>query len=305
MPPCAAGADMDCLSESFAAFIRRCWWILIGTIAAAAGPSAATSADPTLLERGRYLGEFAAACAECHSPQGVDRRSVPGMALAGGRIIVQRGWRAVAPNITSDVATGIGRWTDAQIAEAVRNARRPDGSLIGPAMPIEQYRGLSDRDVAAIVAWLRSTPPVRHLVNSRSSYPFKLTAWPRIAHVAEPVDTPVARGRYLAGPVAHCIECHSPPLPGEWRDWSQVGAGGVPFEGPWGVVPSSNITRHRIAGIGNWSDERIAVAITAGVAADGRKLIAPMSSRAPMWARLRPGDLRDLIAYLRTLPAQN
>lgn len=285
--------------------IRLRSMLIHAAMLAGAASAHAAPVDPSLLARGRYLGELAAACAECHSPQGTNRRAIPGMVLAGGREIVQRGWRAVVPNITPDPETGIGRWTDAQIVEAIRNGRRPDGRLIGPPMPIEQYRGLSDRDVAALVAWLRQVTPVRHLVAAKSSYPFKPTAWLRVVTVPEPADTPVARGRYLAGPVAHCIECHSPPLPGEWRDWSRIGAGGVPFEGPWGLVPSRNITRHRLAGIGNWSDERIIAAITTGSSADGRKLIPPMSSRAGLWAQWTPGDMRDLVAYLRTLPAQD
>ena len=67
---------------------------------------------------------------------------------------------ANAPNITQDKVTGIGSWTDAQIIAAIREGRRPDGSIIGPPMPIGLYRGLSDTDVNAIVAYLRTVKPV-------------------------------------------------------------------------------------------------------------------------------------------------
>jgi tetratricopeptide (TPR) repeat protein len=63
------------------------------------------------------------------------------MKLAGGPIIAERGFRAVVPNITPDSETGIGRWSDAEIAAAIRDGRRPEGTLIGPPMPIELYRG--------------------------------------------------------------------------------------------------------------------------------------------------------------------
>lgn len=178
------------------------------------------------------------------------------MELAGGRVLAERGFRAVAPNITPDLETGIGRWSDAELATAIRDGRRPDGSLIGPPMPVELNRGLSDRDVAAMVAYLRAVPPVRHAVMERSTYPYPLTLrGPPVVSVPDPPEgDPVARGAYLAGPVAHCMDCHTPPLADDRRDWSRMGAGGVPLEGPWGVVLASNITSSKEHGIGDWTD---------------------------------------------------
>ena len=98
---------------------------------------------------------------------------VPGKELAGGRVFVldelrivlpdlpPGDIRAVAPNITSDPETGIGQWTDAQIAIAIREGRRPNGSLIGPPMPINLYRGLSDHDLKAILCAQRPTKTQR------------------------------------------------------------------------------------------------------------------------------------------------
>ena len=104
-----------------------------------------------------------------------DGQLLPGMELAGGRIIVDRDFRAVVPNITPDPETGIGHWSDADIAVAIRDGRRPDGTLIGPPMPLGIYRGLSDNDLVAVVAYLRAVPPVHHAVTERSTYPFQLT----------------------------------------------------------------------------------------------------------------------------------
>lgn len=219
--------------------------------------------------------------------------------------MADRGFRAVTPNITPDPDTGIGRWTDAQIAEAIRNGRRPDGSLIGPPMPVEFYRDISDRDLSAIVAYLRTVPPVRHAVTEKSTYPFPLADHgPPAASVPDPPDHPVARGAYLAGPLAHCMDCHTPELPAERRDLSRLGAGGVPFGGPWGVVPSRNITPHKEFGIGEWTDDQIRRALTEGVSVDGRRLVPPMGARGPVFARLTERDMTDLIAYLRSLPPQ-
>ena len=183
------------------------------------------AAQDHLLERGRYLVETVAFCGVCHNSRGPNGQMIPGMELAGGRVmplnemrtvlsnIPPGDIRAVVPNITPDPETGIGRWTDAQIATAIREGRRPDGSIIGPPMPIALYRGLSDHDLTAIVTYLRTVPPKRNAVTQRSTYPFPVEPYgPPIDHVADPPDNPVARGAYIAGPLAHCMECHTPVL---------------------------------------------------------------------------------------------
>jgi mono/diheme cytochrome c family protein len=273
-------------------------WLLLPT-AALAQPDAAP------LERGRYLGEIVAACGACHDTFGPGMRPLPGMTLAGGRVFEERGFHAVAPNITQDRETGIGAWTDAQIAAAIRSGHRPDGSPIGPPMPVESYRGISDRDLAALVAWLRTIPPVRH-ATERSRYPFVLTPHgPPVASVpAPPAEDPVARGRYIAVNLAHCMDCHSAQLSEGRTDPNRRGARGLVLEGPWGAVQAANISSHPDQGIGRWTDAQILAAITRGVSADGRRLAPPMGGRAPIWSRMEAQDLADIVAYLRSLPPQ-
>ena len=94
--------------------------------------------------------------------------------------------RAVAPNITPDLETGIGRWTDAQIATAIREGRRPDGSIIGPPMPIALYRGLSDRDLTAMVVYLRTVP--RCETRSRNARRIRLR-WSRTDRLSDTCRT--------------------------------------------------------------------------------------------------------------------
>ncbi len=276
-------------------------------LAALTGTAAAQPApDPALLERGRYLVEVVGFCGACHTTRGAQGQLLLGMELAGGRIFVERGLRAVTPNITQDRETGIGRWTDAQIAASIRNGRRPDGSLIGPPMPVESYRGISDRDLAAMVFYLRTVPPVRNAVTERSAYPFALTPHgPAVVSVPEPpADDPVRRGEYMAVSIAHCMDCHSAQLSEGRRDPTRPGATGLVLEGPWGVVVARNISPHPALGIGRWSDAAIIGAITRGVSDDGRRLAAPMGGRAPVWSQIAPGDLRDIVAYLRSLAVQ-
>lgn len=271
----------------------------IAIITALAGvvPAAGVKAE-TLLERGTYLMQGIVACGNCHTPKGPDGE-LPGMELAGGFLIEDEAFTAYAPNITPDVETGIGGWTDEQIIAAIREGRRPDGTIIGPPMPIALYRDISDRDVKAIVAYIRATKPVKNTV-PQSSYrmPLPPTYGPPVKSVAEvPQDNMLAYGAYLAGPLGHCIECHSPlgPTGPDWQN--QTGAGGIQFAGPWGVSHAANITP---TNLGSWSDAEIKQAITEGLRPNGQRLLPPMAFGYYKNITLR--DLDAIVAYLRSLP---
>jgi mono/diheme cytochrome c family protein len=272
--------------------------VVLAAIVAAGGWPGSGLAE-TLLERGQYLMNSIVACGNCHTPQGPDG-PLPGMELAGGLLIEDAAFTVHTPNITPDSETGIGGWTDAQIITATREGRRPDGSIIGPPMPVAQYRQMSDRDVEAIVAYLRQVPPVRNEVPpSEYHVPLPESWGPPVGAVADvPRHDRVAYGGYLAGPLGHCIECHTPLVAGQ-PDYDQLGAGGNPFYGPWGVSVARNITPDPESGIGDWTDAQIKRAITQGIGADGSRLLPPMGYH--YYANMSEADLDALIAYLRTL----
>jgi len=264
-----------------------------------AGMAIGAARAETRLERGRYLMQAVVACGNCHTPQGPNG-PMPGMELAGGVDFQDTGFTAYSANITPDKATGIGRWTDAQIITAIREGKRPDGRLIGPPMPIGRYRGISDSDVRAIVAYLRSVPAVVNKV-MKSAYrmPLPPSYGPPVTKVAN-VSTAdqVAYGRYLAGPAAHCIECHSAVDANGVPDVvNGLGAGGMQIPGPWGVSVAANITP---TGLQRYSDADIKTIITTGVRPDGSHLKPPMA--VPYYAKMKPADQDALVAYLRSLP---
>jgi mono/diheme cytochrome c family protein len=253
----------------------------------------------TPLERGTYLVQGIAACGNCHTTQGKNG-PLPGMELAGmPNFYDLPGMKIHTPNITPDPETGIGTWTDDQIITAIREGKRPDGSMLGPFMPFEMYRGISDTDVQAIVAYLRHVKPVRHEVpRSVFNVPIPQSYGPHVEHVADvPRADPVAYGRYLAGPVGHCMECHTP-----WTDTgadyaNRLGAGGNEFPGPWGVSVSANLTP---AGLKSRTDDDIKKIITTGVRPDGSPMLPPMGF--PYYAHISDSDLDAIVAYLRSLP---
>jgi mono/diheme cytochrome c family protein len=261
---------------------------------AAAGPAPAQS----LLARGEYLVKGVAGCGNCHDPRGGPAAD---KALAGGFELKEEMFTAVAPNITPDPETGIGTWTEAQIEKAIRDGVRPDGTIIGPPMPIELYRRMSDNDVKAIVAYVRSVPAVKNKV-AKSEYkmPLPPSYGPPVGHVPDVAKTDkVAYGAYLAGPLGHCIECHTPMDKGR-RDYvSKLGMGGQPFAGPWGVTVAANITPDRATGIGTWTDAEIKTAITTGVRPNGEKLRPPMAY--DLYKTVSAEDMDAIVAYLRSI----
>lgn len=114
----------------------------------------------TAAERGKYLVTIMG-CTDCHTDGALAGRPNGARFLAGSAIGFGGPDGVVyPPNLTSDADTGLGRWTDAQIVAAMRTGLRPDGRILAPIMPWPGYSHLTDEDAQAIVAYLRSLPPV-------------------------------------------------------------------------------------------------------------------------------------------------
>jgi mono/diheme cytochrome c family protein len=256
----------------------------------------------TPAERGQYLVQHVVACGNCHTKLNEDGAPI-GPELGGGDPIPATGAFTAQPkNITFDPETGIGSWSDAQFAKAIRECMRPNGSVIGPPMPCDMYRHISDSDVTAIVAYIRSLPPVKN-AQPKSDYKFPLppSYGPPLGSVPDvPESDKVAYGQYLAT-LAHCMPCHTPTVEGSpRRDYEHaLGAGGFQFEVNGAVVASTNITPDPDTGLGKWTDDEIKTAITTGVDKFGGKVLPPMPWH--FFAGMHPADLDALIAYLRTL----
>lgn len=263
------------------------------------GAGIAGAAAETPVERGEYLVTGPGGCGNCHTPLGPDG-FVAGMELAGRLVEDIDPFTAYAPNITP--GGRIAQWSDAELAKAIREGIRPDGSLIGPPMPFAMYRGLGDEDLGAIVAYLRTVPAVDNEVPA-STYriPLPPAYGPPIESVtAPPRGVTVEYGEYLAGPVAHCMECHTPQGPQGFMFDTALGRGGFEFHGPFGISVSSNITPHPQDGIGRWSDDELKAMITQGVRPGGVPMLPPMPY--PFLAETTAEDLDAIVLYLRSLP---
>ncbi|HEV7546635.1 MAG TPA: c-type cytochrome [Reyranella sp.] len=285
---------------------------VIAVAATAAACLAAGSAiAQTEVERGKYLVESIMGCGNCHTPVGPNG-PILDKALSGGPPIGEgNAFTAIPSNITPDPGTGIGKWTDAEIKTAIRQGRRPlnsqNGStLIGPPMPFGQYRAIADADIDAVVSYLRTVPAVRNAV-AKSTYNIPLPpAWgPPIDKpiTAPPSSDEVAYGAYLAGPLGHCVECHTPMGPDHRQQFATLrGAGGMQFNGPWGLSVAKYITSDPEQGLGKWTDTEIERAIRSGIDKDGHALKPPMGYG--YYSKISADDMAALIAWLRSLPAK-
>jgi len=266
-----------------------------GTLCVVAG----TAVAETQLERGEYLVRGPMGCGNCHTLQGPEG---PDMSkeLAGGLLVIDDAMmQAYSPNITP--AGPAGQWSDAELARAIREGLRPDGSLIGPPMPFTFYRALSDTDLAAVVAFLRTLPPIENETPASVYHiPLPPDYGPPVEHVADiPRGPTVEYGAYIAGPVAHCLECHTPFGPQGPMIDTALAQGGFEFPGPWGVSVAPNIPSSA-DGLADYTDDQIKAMITQGKRPDGSPMLPPMPYGH--FARMTPEDLEALVLYLRTLP---
>jgi mono/diheme cytochrome c family protein len=290
--------------------LRQCVAALLTGVLASACASRLAVADSqpseqdfSLIERGRYLTTVAD-CAACHTDPGSHDL------FAGGRPIETPFGKVLSANITPDLETGIGAWTDAQFEAAVRMGRGPDGERLYPAMPFPYYTRMTPQDVRAIRAYLNTLPSVNHPVRSNQlPFPFDIRSgmavWDAMyfdAGTFQPDPKKPAewnRGAYLVLGPGHCGACHTPKtmLGG---DLKQQTLQGYTIQG-W-FAP--NITGDLELGLGRWSVEDVATYLKTGhnrlAAASG-----PMSEEIlNSSSRMSDSDLQAIAVYLKDQPGK-
>jgi mono/diheme cytochrome c family protein len=120
---------------------------------------AARAEDPRIT-RGQYLVKIMD-CGGCHTPGSLAGRPDPDRVLGGSDIGFQfPGGIVYPPNLTPDATAGLGRWTDEEIMRAVKQGVGRDGRALVPIMPWPSYAVLTDDDARALIAYLRSIPPI-------------------------------------------------------------------------------------------------------------------------------------------------
>ena len=251
--------------------------------------------DPAAVADGRHITEIRG-CNDCH---GADY---------GGKVMIDDAMlgRVVAANLTP--GGRVGTWTDADFTRAIRQGIAPDGKPL-LIMPSHEYRHLSDADVGALIAFLRSLPAVRRALPEHHVGPLG-----RILHVtggaplvaaellaeaevngqaphagpAEPGPT-AAYGAYLA---TSCLGCHGDDYSGK----TIVGA-------PPGTPPAANLTPDRATGLGAWDEADFKTLLRSGTRPDGSK-VHPFMPIA-MTSKLTDEEVAALWAYFSSLKPVN
>ena len=138
---------------------------IVAVAAAALAGAASAALAGSAVERGKYLVTLAG-CNDCHTPGYFLGKPDFSRALAGSDVgFTVPGLGAFCgPNLTPDPETGLGKWTDEQIVAALTRGVAPDGRMLAPSMPWRSLAALTTDDAAAIVAYLRSLPPVKNAV---------------------------------------------------------------------------------------------------------------------------------------------
>ena len=216
-------------------------------------------------------------------------------------------------NLTKHPTAGLGRYTNSEIAYLLRTGIKRDGSLAGPFMI---FPNLSDADLAAVIAFLRSDAPEVQPAESVPPTKFSFLAkallkfgiFQPLPYDAKPRSMPpptdqVAYGRYLATARYDCTGCHSASfrtnnLMEPEKSPGYLAGGNLIFDPEFHSFPSRNITPHKEHGIGNWSLEQFKMAVRSGISRDGKTLSLAM----PRFVLQDEAEIEAIWAYLQTVP---
>lgn len=269
------------------------------------GAAQAQDKAAALVEQGKAIAT-AADCMACHTlPK-------TGKPFAGGYGIASPLGTIVSTNITPSRRYGIGAYSEAEFARAVRQGIRKDGTYLYPAMPYDAYGAITDADIGALYAYFMQgvtpadEPPA---AVTQLAFPFNMriamAGWNLFFAGRKPFQPDpgkseeINRGAYLAGALGHCASCHAPRnlLMGQSADAALTGG----YVGAW-YAP--NITSDPVSGIGGWTVGDLVAYFRNGHVAGKAQAAGGMAEAVQNSLQHLPeSDLRALAAYLKSTPA--
>ncbi|NVK33160.1 MAG: cytochrome c [Rhodobacteraceae bacterium] len=257
---------------------------------------------------------WAGGCASCHAAEGAQGDDK--LKLGGGLQLVTPFGTFTAPNISPHRQDGIGRWTRAEFANAMKTGTGRAGQHYYPAFPYTSYARMSLEDVADLQAYLLTLPAVAGDAGPHElAFPFNirrgLGLWKRlylsdapvvpepVSEAGVPVDRALFdRGRYLVEGPGHCGECHTPRNAIGGPDKNRWLAGAAAPTGD-GVIP--NITPSD-NGLGSWTTEDIAYYLETGFTPEFDAVGGEMVAVQENMARLTARDRTAIATYLKAIP---
>jgi len=267
-------------------------------------PRSATAAD---VVNGKYI-LTAAGCIGCHTTK---TNAQKGQLLSGGRALKTPFGVFYSPNITPDPDHGLGKWTESDFLEALRNGKNPAGEHYLPVFPYTSFTQMTDNDMRDLWAYMKTLPAIND-ANIPHGAPFifrmrfTLGPWKFLnfnAGAFEPDRSQSAewnRGAYLVNALSHCGECHTPRnlMGGLKSGMYHAGA----KDGPEGE-PIPNITMDPETGIGKWTEDDLDTLFTIGMLPDGDFAGSSMAEVIENLGKLTAEDRKAIITYIRSVPA--
>ena len=270
--------------------------------------AAATEVAATA-EQGRYLAN-AGNCVSCHTRPG-------GAPFAGGVPFVTPLGTIYSTNITPDVLTGIGSWSVADLRRAMQHGVARNGDYLFPAFPYVSFTKVSDADITAIYAYLRTLPAVRYRPPDNGvmfAMRWPMLLWNSLYFKPERFAISLAgtgewnRGAYLVEGLGHCGACHTPrnlllaELPAEaYQGGTLQAAVSRQQVRRWSAVDLTASPR----GLGAWSVTELTQYLQTGVSSRAGSF-GPMNEVIVNSLRLLSADdLHAMAVYLKSLPARS
>ncbi|WP_395540113.1 c-type cytochrome [Neotabrizicola sp. sgz301269] len=251
----------------------------------------------------------AAGCASCHMADGATGEAQ--LVLKGGQKFPSPFGTFVAPNISQDPEQGIGGWTLAQFASAVKRGVSPEGEHLYPAFPYAAYAKMQMQDVADLFAYMKTlpadpTPSAVHELGFPFNIRMALGGW-KLLYLSQDWALPgnltptEDRGRYLAEALSHCAECHTPRDMLGGLETTRWLAGAADPSDPTGKGRVPNITPAKLS----WSEEEIVAYLTTGFTPEYDSVGGHMAHVVENYAKLPVEDAVAVAAYLKRVePAE-
>ena len=274
------------------------WMPAIAPISANERPSV----DEQTYRRGAELAAIGD-CNDCHVGDS-------GKAYAGGRPIPTPFGTIYSSNITPDMETGIGSWSEAAFQRAIRDGVDREGRHLYPAFPYDHFTKTTNDDIHALYAFLMSQPAVRNTVpGNKLAFPINfrpiLAGWKILFFREGPLGKEDGkseewnRGRYLVEGLGHCGSCHTPRNIFGAEEQSSPYQGGV-AEG-WDAPPlGSNPILHR-----KWTADELTEYLSTGWHPLHGAAAGPMAGVTYNLAAAAPRDVRAIAVYTADLSAQS
>lgn len=281
-------------------------WLSLFLVASGGSAIAADErplSNAALIQKGEKIA-VESDCQACHTQTGGSKR------FAGGYKIILPMGVIYTTNITPDKQTGIGQYSEAQFARAVREGIRADGANLYPAMPYTSYVKLSDDDIHALYTYFMYgvAPVAQRNMQTKLPFPFNLRfilpAWNMLflkeGHFISDNSKNAQwnRGAYLVNGPGHCDTCHTP------RNLLLAEYSGQPLSGAMvGSWYAPNITSDPISGIGGWSQAQLIQYLKTGRVAGKNQAAGGMAEAIENSLQyLSDNDLTAIAIYLKNSP---